>query len=564
MRDAVAEHAPNLRTAVTREGLVIFTDHVRAEIGHCTDESGACTLVGLAFDGEGRRVGQSFAIPGARSRSVESLFERIWGSYVAIVRDESTGNVSIARDPSGGLPAHLVDAGGVAVLCDDLPPWLVKAIDRSLKPDPERLATALALPTILAHSSLLSHVTMIPAGAALDWQARVLGCEIKWNAPRARRTDPQPDAIRSAVLMAARSWARELGPVLLELSGGLDSSILLGALRQGESRMAVSAINLATCQAGGDERGPARDACARWGVPLAEFIARAEEMDFARALSGPMPVQPLLYGFDPLLEGFVAGTARAFGVGAIMTGQGGDAAFFQFPSHRVAIDYFRDVGPAALFSAVALDAARRTGKSLWRVQWCMLKDRLAGTPADRMPPDLDILGPLAREAFAPELADHPWVAAATDLPPGKQAQIFALANSQMFNGPTRRCRIAPMIHPLMAQPVMEACLARPTYELSHGTQDRALARKLFADLLPASVARRRLKGEASTHYRRAMLANLPFLRSHLLDGCLVANRLLDPDILAATLDENVLMSSAPDHAPASLCAFESWARHWGL
>jgi asparagine synthase (glutamine-hydrolysing) len=82
----------------------------------------------------------------------------------------------------------------------------------------------------------------------------------------------------------------------------------------------------------------------------------------------------------------------------------------------------------------------------------------------------------------------------------------------------------------------------PSYKLSYGTNDRALARDLFADILPTSIARRRGKGEVSSYYRRALVENLPFLRPFLLDGTLAAHGFLDADTLDELMTDETLMA----------------------
>src|SRR3546814_5721791 len=52
----------------------------------------------------------------------------------------------------------------------------------------------------------------------------------------------------------------------------------------------------------------------------------------------------------------------------------------------------------------------------------------------------------------------------------------------------------PVIHPLLSQPVIEHCLAIPTWLQCAGGCDRSIARQAFKPDLPAKVIERRGKG----------------------------------------------------------------------
>jgi asparagine synthase (glutamine-hydrolysing) len=560
-------HASHLGTLFEKEGLLVLADAANRGMRLWHNTSDRLIVVGAAFQDDGVPLPQRSldGAPNDAAAAVAWLFKQCWGSYLAVARNEQTAEAWIGRDPGGGLPVNVIEAGGVGVATDQLPAWLAQAIGRPTPINKVMLANALAMPLLTTHRSLLHNVFHVPAGAMLNWRARFGECRQIWTPSSSWAAgDHYPERMRACVFAAAHAWAGIHPRILVELSGGLDSAIVLGALKASGAGQNVAAINLATTYAGGDERELARAAADRFGIELVEFTVRETELDYEPTLEGPQPLQPNLYGLDPILEASVAGAAAAFDGDAIVTGQGGDAIFFQTPSEKVPIDLMRAAGPSALFSEAAFDAARRTRRSIWRMQWLMLRDRIVGTRADRMPVSLYPLGVQARALIDPALGEHPWLNDTELLPPAKQTQILTVANCQLFNGPTRRGAVATLRHPLMSQPVVEAWLAAPTHVLSKGTQDRAFARHLFADLLPPSIARRRGKGETSIYYRRSLVENLDFFRRHLLDGTLVAHGLLDADKVAYLLDEQVMLWSEEARVLPSLASLEAWARYWRL
>jgi len=174
------------------------------------------------------------------------------------------------------------------------------------------------------------------------------------------------------------------------------------------------------------------------------------------------------------------------------------------------------------------------------------------------------LGPGALGPGGAPTPRHPWLREDRLLPPARRMQFEAIANCQNFNGPTWRAGFAPLIHPLLSLPVVEACLAIPTYRLAKGSGNRALAREIFADWLPEVVRSRHDKGDATSYYRRAVAENLPYLRSLLLDGVLVSHGLLDGDGIDMALREEQLIWSDTSRMIAVYASFEAWARYWGL
>lgn len=566
IREAVRTYTPHLHNTLELPGLTLFAE-AEPPLSLSTEDR-SLIVAGTIFPSSSSPSQSSLMCDLAHAPLPDvprRLFKTFWGSYLAVVRDNRTGDAMLIRDPSGGIPAHIVDAGGLAVVCDELPGWLVQAIGRPLPIDKDALACALALPMLTTHRSLLRNVVSLAPGAALPWRTRFDHVQQVWDPAAFWGSAPaDPHHLRNAVLEAVRHYRSQHQQILLELSGGLDSAVVLGALATVSDVAGVRCVNFATTYAGGDERRTARNAVAKAKVELIEMIAREEEIDYEQHLSGPQPLQPQLYGLDPIVETVVCELAETFGATAIFTGQGGDSVFYQMPTDKVAIDLMRARGLRALLSYEAVNAARRTHASLWKVQWRMLRDGLVGTAPERLPLNMNLLGSTAKSLMGSVRLEHPWLANLSELPPGKQFHVLVLANCQLFNGPTRRRRQFSLIHPLMAQPVIEACLPIPSYDLSYGTNDRALARELFRDILPASISHRRGKGEVSSYYRRALVENLPFLRPFLLDGTLCAHGFIDADVLDELMTEDILMWSDEARLITILASFEAWARHWRL
>ena len=116
------------------------------------------------------------------------------------------------------------------------------------------------------------------------------------------------------------------------------------------------------------------------------------------------------------------------------------------------------------------------------------------------------------------------------------------------------------LHPLLVQPILEACLRIPTWLWLRGGRDRAVARAAFRGLLPEATLSRRSKGHLTSLFMAGYLATRPELESLLLDGRLAAAGLLDRD----TIREYLRRDGRPDDADymrlLDLSSAETWLR----
>ena len=552
-----ARMAGHLRVAQRRPNLLV--------LGDIADPRGL-----VRVDGQSIWIGERFewAQAPAADSAIGETGSGVWGSYARFERLPD-GAIEIARDPGGGQQLFLAQKGHMLAASDAFPRWLRDLLELNPDCDPDQLAAALADPLRLTHTSPLRGVDVVPAGCKREWRDACLGPAISvWKPYLLRDAPPDPDPaaararLREAVTDSCRALAARHGQLTIELSGGLDSAIVLGAIASAPNPPELTCIHFHVGHSGGDERDHARAVAERWGVRLVEVSATASEFRFEDALQAEQPLEPVIYGLDPLLEAASLGVARATGASAIFTGQGGDAVFLNAPSPWIAVDRARCRRRATFVSQVPLETALRAGTSVWHVYRLMLADmvRARADGSMTMPG-----GHLTQRAMRARLrTGHPWLEHLAGLPPGRRDQLRAIANCQHFNGPTPRGAFAPLVHPLLAQPVMETCLTLPTWLLAHGTINRALAREAFGDWLPDALCRRRGKGDASNYYRRAVAENAAFLRGYLGDGTLVGHGLLDGDAIRAALHPDSLIWSENARMIATYVAFEAWARYWGL
>ncbi len=491
------------------------------------------------------------------------LLRAHWGRYVAILRGGSS-EASVLRDPSGELECCVwTTREGVGVIASDLsasPGWLRP---QRLGLHWERIAMCLAAPGGATATSLLDDVRIVPPGAV---------CRVRGNDPG--RLAWSPANFCSPTRLDRELLARELldrvdactaasvekfERLLVDLSGGLDSSIVAGALGESGAVARVTQwVHRLDDRPEGDERAYARavtDRLDRHLTVVRKPMTPLTPDDFAELGSS---FWPGINGADAARDRDMAGRLDAGGADAIVSGQGGDAVFYQMPTAWIASEEVGRRGPAALGSPVLVETARRLHKPVWSVY----REARAGLQRGRgLPKSASTL----MNADAREIAGravHPWEHAARDLPLARQLQICALANIHVVRGDCRRRRRGDLIFPLAAQPIMELCLSIPVADLAAGSQDRPFARKALAGRIPDVVRQRRSKGSLTAYFSRLVAASretlLPFLR----DGCLAEAGLLDRAAVERAFDPGHLIHAGRPNDVLNAAPVEAWVRYW--
>jgi asparagine synthase (glutamine-hydrolysing) len=478
-----------------------------------------------------------------RSRSGAALGRDLmregWGAYLLAWLDDA-GGLNVIRDPSGALDAVWWHREGVTLVADGLPPVLDPVLPAALAIDWPRLADILATPALVTDRVPLLGLETVGPG---DWvRTATEGCrEAIWRpADHARRrVDETAAALVGVVDAAVDGLMRSRRKVVAEVSGGLDSAIVAGVLTATGHASKASFVTYFGEDREGDERVYAEAAAKTGGFDLSLVPKPVEALtpeDFAPLGQG---LRPALQGVDVAYDREATRRLAAIDAEGLVTGQGGDSVFFHAPDPRVAADRFRRIGVRGLDPVYWAAVGRWTRRSAWTV------GRLA-----------------ISRSRAEARCDHPWLQDLDDLPPAKRGQIERLVNNQVFWTDCLRARQAPLLNPLLSQPVVEHCLGVPTDRLTLGPRDRGLARLAFADRLPEEIRERRSKGDLSGFYGRLTRASLPALQALLLDGCLVQAGVLDRVRLEIDLDDQRLLWSEGANQPLLAAVLEVWARHW--
>jgi asparagine synthase (glutamine-hydrolysing) len=356
---------------------------------------------------------------------------------------------------------------------------------------------------------------------------------LAWDPLQIAQSDPIEDGdlaatqLRRAAKACIHAWAACYRGVLHSLSGGLDSAIVLGCLRDTHDRPAITCLNYHSRGSDADERYFARLAANHANCPLLEW-ERDNAMRLDDLLAMERSAAPANYLNWLQVSRREARLAREISADAIFSGDGGDELFYRNQGILGAADFLRGSGVSRRFIEVALDAAHVENCSLWHV---------------------------IREAFKHRRAQG-------DVPPGKRLHAATLCVSQEYYDPLGSAEHPERVQPLLSQPLIELCLRIPTYLLAGKGWDRAVARQAFSEDVPREILRRRSKAGLNENILDVLSRNLDAAREFLLDGELVAHRLLDRSTMEAALadgagEDKELACELFDHLST-----EAWLRTW--
>jgi asparagine synthase (glutamine-hydrolysing) len=489
-----------------------------------------------------------------------------WGQYVALLG--SPGRQVVLRDPSGMIDALTWSLGdGLSAVASEL--W---RLPRRLRPrwpslNWDRIAAFVTVPTAATTPALLDGLVAVGPGELMPMGGERPG-NVLWSPlPFAEDLLSEGDARAAKGDLLARvesctsALLRDHSSLLVELSGGLDSSALAGVVgATGLSPRVVSWLNMVDARPEGDEARYAQAVADRLNVPLTRVPRAPGRIAVEDLRELATEFWPAIAGVDAERDRDEVARLRAADATGLVSGQGGDAVFFQMGAPVVAADAIAARGWRALGELVLPNIARRTRQNVWSVLW-----EVGAARRGRLPERKIVNGLVSAEVCGWAAgSEHAWTAAAlaSDLPLGKRLHVRAIAGAQINHQYSRRRQVADLLFPLLAQPVVELALRIPTYVLAGEAHDRPYQRALFADCVPSVVLDRRTKGNASVYFAQLMAHSLDEIRPYLLDGCLCDAGVLDRAILETVMTpEHLIWKDAATDLVTALAA-EAWVRYW--
>ena len=512
--------------------------------------------------------------------SGRSLISTHWGSYVLFLPSSETNRTTVLRGPVGALPCLWTVYRNITVFFSDVADWVALGLAR-LSVNWDCVRAQAALGDFLGQETAINEIGTVVSGECLKLGGGSLSRELYWNPSKFRSDELMelPDAanlIRNTGQDCINAWTSPHEKILLQLSGGLDSSILLSCMCRSPTLPEVISVNLWN-RGSGDERHYARSMTDKTATELLEF-ERDQNVDLSRLLNCALTANPVLnfsaYDTEPRLISL----AHERKATAIFTGEVGDDIFGHASSPPVLAECLRSRFPTFEFLDAAIDYAELNRITVWQAvrsairykkwqlrthYWSFYRyNRFVGFEEEQ-----SLVSEAVGRAYEETLPRfvHPWLQNVSEMPLGLTMLIFALvtATSAWSHSPFGGEDASLFMTPLASQPLVESFSTIPSKLHFLAGENGAVARLAFREDLSAMVLERGTgKGTIDLWIQDLLAQNRNFLKSLLLDGILVRERILDRRKVELALSGSVSRSRVGVAEIMMQCYIEAWLRRW--
>ena len=485
-----------------------------------------------------------------------ALINTFWGGYVAAISRPAA--VKVLRDPSGTFPCYYATSGELVLFASDADLLAIAGIPIHL--DLDEVGRQLFRAFVPSPATALRQIRELLPGFAIRVPLTVDRQEPCWSpwdyvGSVDQTSDHSAERLSRVVRHCVSSWASSNGRLLLSVSGGLDSSIIAACLAKADT----GCLTMFTDDPAGDERSFCRILCKHLGLPLIERPYRLEDIDIAEPLAAHLP-RPRDRTQANAYERVHLEVASEVGASAFVTGNGGDHVLGYSQSAAPIADRYLAEGLTQGVLQSVRDVCLQTGCSIFDAvahAWRLVR----ASPAHRVAPNPLFLDSSFVASLGPTEMHHPWLDAPPGALPGKAAHISTILRVQP-NLEASRGAVLPVLSPLVSQPVVECCLAVPSWVWRAGGQDRALARRAFASDLPPAILDRRVKGTPSRFAARLLDHFRGDIRQRVLEGRLAASRIIDRVAVEKTLNGERPVSDLERVRILEIVNAEAWLDHW--
>lgn len=513
-------------------------------------------------------VHESRRIRNSKGRLLTSSY---WGRYVAFLREPESGTKRVIRSPTGELDCLWTVISGVRVFFSSTSDRAVLSLTNATV-NWDYIATDVANSIFEARETGLTEVKQTIHGECVSLERGRSSTSFYWHPNQLTALDPIEDVavaaqtLRSTAKECIHAWASQYRSILHMLSGGLDSSIVLGCLRDAPSRPRLTCVNYHNIKdPSTDERYYARLSAER---AHCAFVEKVMVNDFDISVvrdtpKGPIPSENI---HALMLANTTADIARQSEAEATFSGRGGDQLFYQNGARFAYADYVQKNGFTRTAFRMAMDAASVEGGTVWSV--LLRESKLAPKELafqGMQPRYHPLINPLALErARECELFLHPWMDDSDGMSPGKWWHTWVLSSAVNDNlyDPWATADDPENLAVLVSQPLVELSLRMPSYILAADGKDRAIARRAFESDVPAEILTRSAKGLTYDSAKVILVRNADFIRELLLDGALVKEGVLDRQKLEASLSGEELKECGEATAILSYVGSEAWIQSW--
>lgn len=482
-------------------------------------------IIGEAFDPDGGRLSQESldTAPHCADR-LETVASRHWGQFVAVAVDAQT--VRFYRDPSAGQACYMCRVGSAFFAASSVD-LLRLATGQDFEICRDGIIQALAYRDLRQDRTALKSVRELTPGCTASDQNE----EVRYvwqpladlELDRALSHGEIAERLERVLRVAVRAQTNGASRVTLELSGGLDSSLL--AMILADMAIDFTAVSYVGPDAREDESDFARTVCAHLGRQWRGSVLSPSHIRLHESAAAHL-AWPSARLFTQLFDQAAEKAMEELGCDMIMSGGGGDGTFCYLPSSAPLIDCLGSwktiLNSPAVVHDLALAHDTTSAEIIWRAWRRMILPHRLSWKRDGSFLSREARRSLSRRAY------HRGI----DLgcaPRGKcdhLKQMIGIHNHlDAYSAP----RQDALRFPLVSRPVVEAALQIPTWQWFEGGRNRAPVRRLLADRLPSMISGRRSKGGFDAVIRDIFKERSGEMKAHLHDGWLATEKIIDVD-----------------------------------
>jgi len=268
----------------------------------------------------------------------EAAVERLRGMFAFAVWDRAEGRLLLARDPLGIKPLYLAWTRDELLFASEIKALLAGGVRPAL--DEQVLPQFLANRFVSGEATFFRGVTQLLPGRTLSVEARGGASRLRryWSLPAPAQSSlslPQAaEGVRERLHDAVRSHLMSDVPLGLFLSGGLDSSALLGHMARLMPEP-VRTYSVGFREQDANELAWARMAAAAAGARHRDLVVTPEQ--FFEALPGLVWHEDEPIAFPSSVPLYFVSRLASEDVKVVLTGEGADELFLGYNRYRVAL-----------------------------------------------------------------------------------------------------------------------------------------------------------------------------------------------------------------------------------
>ena len=510
----------------------------------------------------------------------EQFITRLRGMFAFALWDERERRLLLARDRLGQKPLYYARKDGLLAFASQ-PKAIFAMADFERRIDPQALDAYLTYQYVPHPRSIYRDLNKLPPAHYLVYQEGNLKLERYWQIDASSETEMTEEEACERVREGLRESVkmRMVSEVPLGgfLSGGIDSSIVVGLMAEASSRP-VETFSIGFEEPEFDELAHARAVAERFGTSHHELVVRPKALEILPALADHFD-EP--FGDSSAIPCYYLAEMTRRHVTVALSGDAGDECFAGYRRYRA-------VKLAALLDRLPAPVRRLLGAGFWqklpspadlksaRRQLRRMLAGLALPERERYFHWMAIFSDAARHSlYTPEFRErvnpeHPFgfldryyeEAGSRDF---VSAAAYADLHTYLPGDLLTKVDVSSMAHslearaPFLDHPLVELAASLPSRMKLRGRQGKYILKRAFADLLPPDILRRRKMGFGVPIARWFRGELKEFVSDALLNGSGIRDGYFAEGAVRGLLEEHVQEKQDHCHRLWALLMFELWA-----